>query len=84
VPAAAAPHSATNDYVPGADEPDLVKTNGSRVITVAGGVLRVVSDGPGHELFRPSILVNGFRALRALRAAAPALITWAQAPEETH
>ncbi len=47
-------------------------------------VLRVVSDGPGHELFRPSILVNGIRALRALRAAAPALITWAQAPEETH
>jgi 4-hydroxy-3-methylbut-2-enyl diphosphate reductase len=50
----------------------------------AFAVLRVVSDGPGHELFRPSILVNGFRALRALRAAAPALITWAQAPEETH
>lgn len=39
---AAPPHSATNDYVPGADEPDLVKTDGSRVITVAGGVLRVV------------------------------------------
>jgi 4-hydroxy-3-methylbut-2-enyl diphosphate reductase len=47
-------------------------------------VLRVVSDGPGHELFRPAILSQGIRALRALRAAAPALITWAQAPEETH
>jgi 4-hydroxy-3-methylbut-2-enyl diphosphate reductase len=47
-------------------------------------VLRVVSDGPGHELFRPAIFIQGIRALRALRAAAPALITWAQAPEETH
>jgi hypothetical protein len=42
VPAAAPPHSATNDYVPGADEPDLIKTDGNRVITVEGGVLRVV------------------------------------------
>ena len=41
-------------------------------------VLRVVSDGPGHELFRPSILVHGVRALRALYAAAPALCAWAQ------
>ena len=50
----------------------------------AFAVLRVVSDGPGHELYRPSIVVNGIRALRALRAAAPALITWSQSPEETH
>jgi 4-hydroxy-3-methylbut-2-enyl diphosphate reductase len=40
-------------------------------------VLRVVSDGPGHELLSPSIVANGIRALRALRAAAPALVTWA-------
>ena len=40
--AAAPPHSATNDDVLGADEPDLVKTDGSRVITVERGVLRVV------------------------------------------
>ena len=33
-PVAAPPHSATNDYVAGADEPDLVKTDGNRVITV--------------------------------------------------
>jgi len=50
----------------------------------AFAVLRVVSDGPGHELFSPSIVLNGIRALRALRAAAPALITWSQSPEETH
>jgi len=40
-------------------------------------VLRVVSDGPGHELLRPAILWNGWRALRRLRAAAPALVDWA-------
>jgi 4-hydroxy-3-methylbut-2-enyl diphosphate reductase len=41
-------------------------------------VLRVVSDGPGHPLFSPEIVANGIRALRALRAAAPALKIWAQ------
>jgi len=41
-------------------------------------VLRVVSDGPGHELFSPKIVPNGIRALRALRAAAPALAAWAR------
>ncbi|MFI5315006.1 MAG: 1-hydroxy-2-methyl-2-butenyl 4-diphosphate reductase [Myxococcota bacterium] len=40
-------------------------------------VLRVVSDGPGHALFSPRIFANGIRALRALRAAAPALERWA-------
>jgi 4-hydroxy-3-methylbut-2-enyl diphosphate reductase len=41
-------------------------------------VLRVVSDGPGQELFSPRIVRNGLRALRALRAAAPALALWAR------
>lgn len=45
--------------------------------SVPFAVLRVVSDGPGHELFGPGIVVNGVRALRSLRAAAPALETWA-------
>jgi len=40
-------------------------------------VLRVVSDGPGHELFSARVFAHGIRALRALRAAAPALATWA-------
>jgi 4-hydroxy-3-methylbut-2-enyl diphosphate reductase len=40
-------------------------------------VLRVVSDGPGHELWRPSIVVHGLAALRRLAAAAPALARWA-------
>ena len=41
-------------------------------------VLRVVSDGPGHELWSPGIVKNGLVALRALRDAAPALADWAR------
>ena len=41
-------------------------------------VLRVVSDGPGAELWSPSILRNGWIALATLRRAAPALIDWAR------
>jgi Beta propeller domain len=46
-PAAAAPaavpaYSGTNDYVAGVDEPDLVKTDGRRIVTVANGVLEVI------------------------------------------
>jgi hypothetical protein len=41
-PAAAPAHSSTNDYVAGVDEPDLVKTDGRRIVTVADGVLQVI------------------------------------------
>jgi hypothetical protein len=46
-PAAAAPtaapaYSGTNDYVAGVDEPDLVKTDGRRIVTVANSVLQVI------------------------------------------
>jgi hypothetical protein len=41
-PAAAPAHSGTNDYVAGVDEPDLVKTDGRRIVTVANGVLQVI------------------------------------------
>jgi hypothetical protein len=34
--------SATNTYVPGVDEPDLVKTDGQRIITLSGRMLEVV------------------------------------------
>jgi 4-hydroxy-3-methylbut-2-en-1-yl diphosphate reductase len=44
-------------------------------------VLRVVSDGPDHELFSARMFAHGIRALRALRAAAPALATWADSLE---
>src|SRR5579859_6449087 len=45
-PAEAAPaapaHSGTNDYVAGVDEPDLVKTDGRRIVTVGDGMLQVI------------------------------------------
>ena len=41
--AAATPaYSGTNDYVAGVDEPDLVKSDGRRIVTVANGVLEVI------------------------------------------
>src|SRR6266567_8842527 len=41
-PAAVPAYSGTNDYVAGVDEPDLVKTDGRRIVTVANGVLEVI------------------------------------------
>src|SRR5260221_1714145 len=40
--AAPSAYSATNTATAGVDEPDLVKTDGRRIVTVIGGVLRVV------------------------------------------
>jgi 4-hydroxy-3-methylbut-2-enyl diphosphate reductase len=41
-------------------------------------VLRVVSDGPGAELWSADVLRNGWHALAMLRRAAPALADWAR------
>jgi Beta propeller domain len=41
-PAAVPAYSGTNDYVAGVDEPDLVKTDGRRIVTVASGVLEAI------------------------------------------
>ena len=41
-PAAVPAYSGTNDYVADVDEPDLVKTDGRRIVTVADGVLEVI------------------------------------------
>jgi 4-hydroxy-3-methylbut-2-enyl diphosphate reductase len=42
-------------------------------------VLRVVLDGPRHELIRPGTLARLLKARRSLRRAAPALADWAAA-----
>jgi 4-hydroxy-3-methylbut-2-enyl diphosphate reductase len=42
-------------------------------------VVRVVVDAPRFELLRAAALLDGVRALRRLRAAAPALARWAAA-----
>ncbi len=43
-PGAVAPgsYSTTNTATPGVDEPDIVKTDGRRIVTITGNVLRVV------------------------------------------
>jgi uncharacterized secreted protein with C-terminal beta-propeller domain len=63
-------HSTTNNHELGVDEPDLVKTDGRRVVTVADGRLRVIDvasrvitstvDLPGQAT---DLLLDGDRAL---------------------
>ncbi|MEO3808889.1 beta-propeller domain-containing protein [Sphaerisporangium sp. B11E5] len=68
-------HSTTNVHEAGTDEPDLVKTDGERIITVTRGVLRVV-DAATRKVtgtlrlltteqgwVAANLLVNGDRAL---------------------
>jgi 4-hydroxy-3-methylbut-2-enyl diphosphate reductase len=43
------------------------------------GVVRVVADGPEHELLRPGVVTRGMRALRVLSALAPGLQRWGAA-----
>ncbi|MEU5553460.1 beta-propeller domain-containing protein [Micromonospora sp. NPDC047793] len=77
-PTGAAPeHSTTNNHEVGVDEPDLVKTDGRRIVTTTGGVLRVVDPASrritgeldltdGHERLRwtdQRLLLLGDRAL---------------------
>ncbi|MER5700432.1 beta-propeller domain-containing protein [Micromonospora sp. NPDC002296] len=80
---AAAEPSGTNNHEPGADEPDLVKTDGRRIVTVTGGVLRVVDaatrratgqldltgDDGRFEWSPDSLLLHGDRALVLVRSA---------------
>src|SRR5215472_5165473 len=59
-PGAAAPaYSGTNDYVAGVDEPDLVKTNGRRIVTVANGVLQVIDAASQTVTGRMDLTANG-------------------------
>ncbi|MFJ2030346.1 beta-propeller domain-containing protein [Streptosporangium sp. NPDC087985] len=72
---AAPEHSTTNVHEAGVDEPDLVKTDGDRVITVNRGVLRVVDTATrkvtgtlrlvdAEQAWAPAdLLVSGDRAL---------------------
>ncbi|MEV0592043.1 beta-propeller domain-containing protein [Nonomuraea cavernae] len=73
-------HSTTNVHEAGVDEPDLVKTDGDRVITAGGGVLRVIDTatrkvtasldltGGKEPAYQPAdLLVSGDRALVLMR-----------------
>ncbi|WP_219467441.1 beta-propeller domain-containing protein [Nonomuraea rhizosphaerae] len=69
-------HSTTNVHEAGVDEPDLVKTDGNRVITVVDGTLRVIDTATrkvvksikltetGEPMYMPAdLLLSGDRAL---------------------
>ncbi|WP_252375079.1 beta-propeller domain-containing protein, partial [Nonomuraea sp. KC401] len=77
--AGAPEHSTTNVHEAGVDEPDLVKTDGDRVVTVTDGTLRIIDAATrkvtesldltdGDEPGVPSdLLISGDRALVMLR-----------------
>src|SRR5205814_2269028 len=71
-------YSGTNTHEAGVDEPDLVKTDGKRIVTISGGILRVVdvasrritgltaltAESGGPRMVRPGeLLLSGNRAL---------------------
>ncbi|MFG1707147.1 beta-propeller domain-containing protein [Nonomuraea sp. M3C6] len=73
-------HSTTNVHEAGVDEPDLVKTDGNRVITVTDGTLRIIdtatrkitgslklSEGDQRVVAPADLLVSGDRALVLFR-----------------
>lgn len=83
-------HSATNSYEADADEPDLVKTDGRRIVTVLDGTLRVIDvrtqqvtasvrlpDGHASDL-----LLHGDRALVFTRTGGIPLRPAASSPVE--
>jgi hypothetical protein len=65
-------YSGTNTATPGVDEPDLVKTDGRRIVTVSGGVLRVVN-AETHQLTGAIDLSSG--AIYASGTAASLLLS---------
>jgi hypothetical protein len=95
VGAAAPDHSGTNTHEVGVDEPDLVKTDGRRIVTVARGVLRVVDPASrrvtgqldlaagGSDPTRwaeSNLLLHGDRALVLVPGGGPMTLRAAAAP----
>lgn len=71
-------YSTTNVQEPGVDEPDLVKTDGRRIVTVSGGTLHVIDAATrertgtlnlagGHAVSTGELLLSADRALVVLR-----------------
>lgn len=95
-PAPAAPpgaeppaHSGTNVHEAGVDEPDLVKTDGRRIVTVSDGTLRVVdaqrrvqlgSVHLGADAYAADLLLAGDRALVLMGGQTDWFRQWAVPP----
>jgi hypothetical protein len=60
-PGVAPRYSGTNTHEAGVDEPDLVKTDGRRIVTTAGGMLRVVDAATRTVTGKLSLAPDGVR-----------------------
>src|SRR5215471_758952 len=80
-------YSGTNVHELGVDEPDMVKTDGTRIVTVANGVLHVVDAAshrvtgdlllPGRSVAPAELLLRGDRALVLFPSSGvPMPMTW--------
>ncbi|HEX5202691.1 MAG TPA: beta-propeller domain-containing protein [Actinoplanes sp.] len=58
-PAAAPAYSGTNVHEAGADEPDIVKTDGRRIVTISGGTLHVIDAVGRRETGRLALGLHG-------------------------
>jgi len=58
-PAPAPTFSGTNVHEQGADEPDIVKTDGRRIVTVEGGTLHVIDAATRHQTGRLALPLAG-------------------------
>jgi hypothetical protein len=67
-------YSGTNTHETGVDEPDLVKTDGRRILTVVNGMLRVVDAGSKRVTGSVRIDSQGFGAMDMLLAGDHALV----------
>ncbi|MGK5679851.1 beta-propeller domain-containing protein [Actinoplanes sp. URMC 104] len=72
--AGAPPASSTNVHEAGVDEPDIVKTDGRRIVTVAGGVLRVVDPATRAQTGRLDLGIEAFGEPELLLAGDHALV----------
>jgi uncharacterized secreted protein with C-terminal beta-propeller domain len=70
----AAPFSATNNHEPDADEPDIVKTDGRRIVTVTRNVLRVIDPATRTETGRLALGADAVGAANLLLSGDKALV----------
>jgi uncharacterized secreted protein with C-terminal beta-propeller domain len=73
-PAAEPDFSTTNVHEQGADEPDLIKTDGRRIVTVLGGDLRVIDPATRRETGRVDLGVGWAGDLKLLLSGDSALV----------
>ena len=71
---ATAAHSVTNVHEAGVDEPDIVKTDGRRIVTVSAGVLRVVDAAGRRQTGELDLALESFGEARLLLAGDRALV----------